>query len=434
MRCLKVAPCVCPWSESTTISYGPRRVPPRPLDAAELLVELAQRLHRVGPLEPRVVRDLVVARERRIDRGAAAHHVGEHAEHDQVADDHAHRRPQQRIDPAAVAARAHVAAGRPDRRRPLEQHLPPEQDQRPRDVEPVGEERPVARIRPLLGLHAADREDHLVGLAGEQVAAARAAVRRAGRRRSRGAARSRRSRPAPSRSSASRSPSPPTGTPGCPRSTRAGCRPGSRPSARTGRAPTRRGGSRPPRSTAPSFGALPSRIAWRSTGSARPSISRKRIPGTSVRVLPALAARDPLDHPQRVLVVVVRASHDLKHDRDGGHHQRRQQRVPERVDGDEVGEHVVGEQQRERVDEQHEQEAEREHERQPQRRDHRREDRVDDRDHRGDQEAPRRGARGSRRGQGRPRRTARPPRRSRRRAAARAAAAASTGSHATGVP
>ena len=84
----------------------PRRVAARALDAAELLVELAQRLERVGALEAGVVRDLVVARERRVDRGAAAHHVGEHAEHDQVADDHAHRRAQQRIDAAAVPARA----------------------------------------------------------------------------------------------------------------------------------------------------------------------------------------------------------------------------------------------------------------------------------------------------------------------------------------
>ena len=83
---------------------------------------------------------------------------------------------QQRVDAAAVAARAHVAAGCPDRRRPLQQDLPPEQHERARDVEAVGEEGPVARVRALLGLHAADGQDHLVGLAREQVAAARAAV------------------------------------------------------------------------------------------------------------------------------------------------------------------------------------------------------------------------------------------------------------------
>ena len=71
----------------------PGRVPARPFDVAELLVELAQGLHRVGALEPGVVRDLVVARERRVDRRAPAHHVREDAEHDQVAHDHAHRLP-----------------------------------------------------------------------------------------------------------------------------------------------------------------------------------------------------------------------------------------------------------------------------------------------------------------------------------------------------
>src|SRR6266480_4178442 len=42
----------------------PGRVTARPLDPAELLVELSQCLHRVGTLEAGVVRDLVVARER----------------------------------------------------------------------------------------------------------------------------------------------------------------------------------------------------------------------------------------------------------------------------------------------------------------------------------------------------------------------------------
>ena len=51
-----------------------------------------------------------------------------------------------------------------------------EQHQRAGDVEAVGQERPVAGVRALLGLHPADGQDHLVGLAREQVAAARAAV------------------------------------------------------------------------------------------------------------------------------------------------------------------------------------------------------------------------------------------------------------------
>src|SRR4029079_13101660 len=72
----------------------------------------------------------------------------------------------------AVASRAHVAPDRPERRGPLEQDFPEEEDQRSRDVEPVREERAIAGIRALLGAHAADREEDFLGLAGEQVAAA----------------------------------------------------------------------------------------------------------------------------------------------------------------------------------------------------------------------------------------------------------------------
>ena len=71
------------------------------------------------------------------------------------------------------------------------------------------------------------------------------------------------------------------------------------------------------------FGALPSRIARRRTGSASPSISRKTIPGTSV------ATRSPerfairwID-AQRVRVVVVRAEDDLEDDA-----RRRRRRAP----------------------------------------------------------------------------------------------------------
>ena len=80
------------------------------------------------------------------------------------------------VDPAAVATRAHVASRRPDRGRPLQQHLPAEQHERPGHVEPVGEERPIARVGLLLGLHPANRQDHLVGLPREQVAPAGAAL------------------------------------------------------------------------------------------------------------------------------------------------------------------------------------------------------------------------------------------------------------------
>ena len=80
--------------------------------SAELVVELAQRLERVGALEAGVVRDLVVAREGRVDGGSAAHDVGEDAGDDQVAHEDAERSAHQRVDAAAVPARVHVAADR----------------------------------------------------------------------------------------------------------------------------------------------------------------------------------------------------------------------------------------------------------------------------------------------------------------------------------
>ncbi len=146
-------------------------------DAGELLVELPQRLERVLSLEPRMVRDLVVARERRVDRGPPLHHVGEDAIDDQVAGEHAHRRPQEGIDAAPVPPRPDVASPLSRGRAPLQEHLPAEEDERPRDVEPVGEKGAVARVGPALRLHPADGEDHVVGAAGEEVPAACAAVR-----------------------------------------------------------------------------------------------------------------------------------------------------------------------------------------------------------------------------------------------------------------
>ena len=118
----------------------------------------------------------LVARERRVDGRAAAHHVREDAVDDQVADDDAHRAAQERVDAAPVAARLHVPADGAQRRSPLEHHLEREQDEGASDVEPVGEERPIAGVGVLLRLHAADGQDDLLGLAGEEVAAARAAV------------------------------------------------------------------------------------------------------------------------------------------------------------------------------------------------------------------------------------------------------------------
>ena len=154
----------------------PRGVAPRPVDPSELLVELAQRLEGVGPLQPRVVGDLVVARERRVHHRPPFHHVGKHAEDDQVTHGNAHRRAHEGIGAAPVAARADVAARATSGRRPLQHDLPEEEDEQARDVEAVCKEDAVTGIRTLLLGDPADREDRVLCLTGEQVAATRSAL------------------------------------------------------------------------------------------------------------------------------------------------------------------------------------------------------------------------------------------------------------------
>ena len=105
----------------------PRGVVAGALDMTEVVVELAQRLEGVRALEAGVMRDLVVARERRVDGRSPAHDVREHAGHDQVADEDAQRPPHQRVDAAPVAARLHVPTDRAEGRRPLEDDLPAEE-------------------------------------------------------------------------------------------------------------------------------------------------------------------------------------------------------------------------------------------------------------------------------------------------------------------
>ena len=266
---------------------------------------------------------------------------------------------------APVAARTDVASARPRGRRPLEDHLPEEEHERARHVEPVGEERAIAGVGPLLRLDPADREDHLVRLAGEEVAAAGAPVDE---------------QPVPggvlaldpravlgarSRSSSSPSPSRPSGRRGCRGWSRAGCRPGSHPSGTTGRAPTRAASACPRRASAPC--SVRSRRA--SPAAARAARGR-RSPGRGSParrwVCAALPPRDALDDAQRVRVVVVRREDDLEDDAHRGDDDRREQRPPERVDGEAL-EHVGGELQDDGVQHQREQEAEHERERQPQR-------------------------------------------------------------------
>ena len=132
-------------------------------------------------------------------------------------------------------------------------------------------------------------------------------------------------------------------------------------------------------------GALPSRIARRSTGSASPSISRKTIPGTSVLGDDALPTRDPLRDAERVRV--VRAERGPRARRSPRRRRARRaapsrscRRVSTPSVRSSVSSRMAG------VGDQDEQEAEHERERQPQRGEHGRDDRVQRRDDRRDEQ------------------------------------------------
>ena len=182
---------------------------------------------------------------------------------------------------------------------------------------------------------------------------------------------------------------------GCPRWNRAECRPGWRRSGTRGQAPTRRG--RVPSATQRAmWGALPSRIAGGGRGGARPSISRKTIPGRSVSTRSPERFARRMDHAQRVRVVVGRADHHLQDDAHGGRDERHEESA-EPVDPDRpVGDRVRGQQDR-RVGDEHQQEAGDQRERKPQAaisggRS------VEDADDHGDQEGAPRSPRSTRRG------------------------------------
>ncbi len=323
--------------------------------------------------------DLVVAREGRVDGGPSAHHVLQHTEDDQVAHDHAHGAAHEGVDAAAVAAWMHVPADGPQRRRPLEHELPEEEHERARDVVAVCEERAVAGVRLLLGLHAADGEDRRLRLARQQVAAARAAVHEQAHTRGvtpleLGAVRRRRAGhhgprllldPAEGGDVLVR----PEQDPGL-----------------TGAGLRRQVGLPLDHAVRPL--AQPARhvrgvaVAHRALQDGQPEpvdleADDPRDVGLADQALPAGDAPGDL---QRVRIVVVRPRYDLEHDRDGGCNEGRQERPPERVDLDRAVVEIGGDQQRPRVDDQHDQEAEDEDQRQPERGNDRRDDRVHDRD------------------------------------------------------
>ena len=231
-----------------------------------------------------------------------------------------------------MTARADVSAVRAQRSDPLEDHLPEEEDERARDVVRVGEERTVAGVRPLLRLDPADGEDHVVGLAREEVPAARAAV---------------------AQQSVPR-------VPPLDLLAVAGAEHVIKHAALL-LDPAERGDvlvraeqdPRLARSRLRGEIGLPLDEAVRVLG--EPARHVRRVP-VSHRALEhgpreavdlevddaghvrldalAGAPRDPLDHADRVRVVVVRAGDDLEHGRDRRDHERGDERRPESVDGD----------------------------------------------------------------------------------------------------
>src|SRR5262247_865606 len=123
------------------------------------------------------MRDLVVAREGRVDGGPSFHHVREYAEDDQVAHEDTERGAHERVDASSFPAWPDVSSDRQQRGGPLEHHFPNEEHERAPDVEAVGEERPVAaRVCLPLGLDTTHSEDHMVGLAREEISSTGSAI------------------------------------------------------------------------------------------------------------------------------------------------------------------------------------------------------------------------------------------------------------------
>ena len=83
----------------------PRRRSGRPLDPAELAVEVAQHRQRVDAFRTGVVSDLVVAQHVDVDGGPSLPHVVHDALHRHVAGDHRRERAQQRVRPIPLDAR-----------------------------------------------------------------------------------------------------------------------------------------------------------------------------------------------------------------------------------------------------------------------------------------------------------------------------------------
>ena len=254
----------------------------------------------------------------------------------------------QRVVAAAVAARLHVAALRAARRRDLERDLPEREHEHARHVEAVREERAVARVRALLGVHPADREDHVVGLAGEEVAAARATVAQqavarvttldlgaVGRRRARHRRRRLLLDPAERRNVLVRA------------EQDAGLR-----GAGLRREVGLPLGQRVASVLEPAGHVRRVAVAHRPLQHGqREAVDLEVDDPRRVGLDPlARALRDPLDHPQRVGVVVVRPEDDVEHDGHGRRDEGDAESRPERVDLEVAVRDPVGREEHQRIE------------------------------------------------------------------------------------
>jgi hypothetical protein len=271
---------------------------------------------------------------------------------------------------------ADVAPPRPQRRGPLEDHLPEEEHEHTRHVEAVREEGSVARVRPLVRLDPADGEDHLLGLAGQEIPATCAA---AGEQ-----ADARRASPLDLRAVV-------------------GLRARHLPAAlllhpAEGRDVVIRAEQDPglaraclraeirlPLGERVAFVGEPARhlrrapVAHGATQDRQPEpVDLEEDDPRLVRArLPLRAARDALRHAQHVRLVVVRPEDRVERDREDRDEERGEQCIPERVDGERARRDLRDEQEHRRVEREHEQQADDERERHAKRRNHRRQDRVE---------------------------------------------------------
>ena len=189
---------------------------------------------RVVPLDAGVVRHLVVADEVGVDHRPSGAHVPDDGRDDDVAGEHRGERPEERVHTAAVDARAYVAAPLDCRLVHLAHRLGDDAEQGAHRGVRLGEVGvvPGPDAAPL-ATGARHREDRVLGVAGEDVAAAGAVGVQQARGRSRAASRAPRRAAAGWTPTAGRCPSRTSGRPACRRWSPSGSPPARRRSGRT---------------------------------------------------------------------------------------------------------------------------------------------------------------------------------------------------------